>query len=369
MKDENIIAPLNTNSNADIIKLIKEFWDERKFIIKITLLFAAFGLIVAIFTKNQYTSSTTFVPSTQGKSISSNLGGLASLAGINLSGGGNSSEISPELYPEILKSVHYYRELLETSLSINGQDTPVSYKKYYKEIYSGGFLSYLKEYTIGLPSLIISLFKADNKSTESSLISNNLAITSVSVEDYSLIKQLENQIKLEVNTEEGFVTISATMPEANASAQLALRAQELLQEYALKFKTQKSKEQLSYIEARFLEQKKEFNSKKIELASFEDQNNSINTALGKTKLLQLQSEYQLAFNVYNELAKQLEAQRLQVKQDSPLFTVLNPVTVPVLRSGPRRSLILISYILIGLIFSIAFIKLKQVYFVLKKNWF
>ena len=194
-------------------------------------------------------------------------------------------------------------------------------------------------------------------------------IVSVSGEDYSLIKQLESQIKLDVNIEEGFVTISATMPEPTASAQLTLRAQELLQEYALRFKTQKSKEQLRYIKARFLEKQKEFNSIKIEFASFQDQNNSINTALGKTKLKELQSEYDIKFSVYNELAKQLEAQRLQVKKDSPLFTVLNPVTVPLLKSAPKRSLILVTHILLGLIISLGFIKSKQIYYVLKKDWF
>lgn len=370
MKEENTNTSLIKEDNVEIIKLIKEFWEERRFIIKITMFFTFIGLIVAVFTKNQYRSSTTFVPAAQGKSINSSIGGLASLAGINLSDGGSSSEISPKLYPEILKSVLYYKELLKTPLSIDGQNKLVSYKTYYKEIYNEGFLSNLKKYTIGLPSLIISSFKADKSEViENSTISNNLSITFVSLEDYSLIKQLENQIKLEVNTEEGFVTISATMPEATASAQLALRAQELLQKYALMYKTDKSKEQLRYLEERFLEKEKEFNSIKIEFAKFQDQNYSINTALGKTKLMQLQSEYDLVFSVYTELAKQLETQRLKVKQDSPLFTVLNPVTVPLLRSAPRRSLILITFILLGLILSVGFIKLKHVFYILKKSWF
>ncbi len=52
-----------------------------------------------------------------------------------------------------------------------------------------------------------------------------------------------------MNEDDGYVTISANMPEALASAEMALRVQELLQQYVIDFKIQKSKEQLEFIKS------------------------------------------------------------------------------------------------------------------------
>lgn len=354
--EESIKEVRSENKEIDIKAIITEFWQERRLIFKITLFFTFLGLFIAVFSKNQYTSTTTFVPITQGKSMNSSLGGLASLAGINLGGSSSSSEVSPELYPEIVGSLPFQKELLNTPLSIKGQDSLVSYKFYYENIHSPGVLGYLKKYTIGLISELRSLLSSTDKQI---IRPNNFgknSIISVTKEDNILIKKLIDQINLNVNKKEGFVSISVTMPEALASSQLTIRAQELLQETILKLKTQKSLEQLKFTEARFFEKKKEFNEKKIELASFKDQNSSINTALANTRLLQLQSDYDLIFTVYSELAKQVETQRLQVKQDTPLFTVLKPVSIPIDRSSPRNFFILSLSTFFGLLFSIGFIR-------------
>ena len=361
---ENIIQHQEEDS-IDIIALLKQLWVARKTILKITVIFLFLGLFVAVFSKKEYTASTTFVPANQGEGTKGNLGSLASLAGINLEGVTGGAEISPELYPQIVNSIPFQLELLETKLTIDGQEEPVSYEEYYTTIYSPGVLGYLKKYTLGLPGVVPSLFRAD---AEQEIVSQGNQILSLSQEDNDLIEQLAEQISLTVNDKEGFVTISVTLPEARASAQLTIKAQTLLQDYVLKFKTQKSIEELTYIEDRYLEKQQEFTKIKLEFARFQDQNNGINTALGKTRLLQLQSDYDLVFSVYTELAKQLETQRLQVKKDTPLFTVLKPVNIPVEKSAPKRFLILVVYLFLGLVISIGYVLVQPVFLNVKKDF-
>ena len=368
MTQEHKNTALNTEDSIDIIALLKDFWTARKTILKITLIFAFLGFFVAIFSKNEFTASTTFVPVNQGKSVSGSLGGLASLAGINLGGGTSGAEISPELYPQIVNSIPFQLELLNTPLTIEGQEQSISYKDYYENVYSPGLLSNIKKYTIGLPGVLLSLLKSDVKEIENNNVPQENQIIRISQEENGLIEQLESQVSLAVNAKEGFVSISVTFPEATASAELALKAQNLLQDYALKFKTQKSLEQLSYIEDRYTEKQQEFNKIKIALARFQDENSGINTALGKTKLLQLQSDYDLIFSVYSELAKQLETQRLQVKQDTPLFTVLKPVTTPIQKSGPKRAMILVIYSFLGFVLSLGVVLGKKYLADFKKEW-
>jgi hypothetical protein len=361
------ITPIEDDS-IDIVALLKDLWVARKIILKITLVFTFLGLFVAVFSKNEFTASTTFVPLAQGNKAEGSLGNLASLAGISIGGGVNSEEISPELYPQIVSSIPFQLELLNTPLTIVGQTAPVSYSEYYENIYSPGLLSNIKKYTIGLPRVLIAFVRSAPENREASTGVKESQLISISEEEYKLIELLEDQISLAVNDKEGFISISVTLPEAIASAQVALKAQQLLQDYALEFKTQKSIDQLHYIEERYAEKQKAFNTIQIALARFQDQNTGINTALGRTKLLQLQSDYDLAFTVYSELAKQLETQLLQVKKDTPLFTVLKPVTIPNEKSAPKKALILGVYLFLGFVLSVGFVFGRKYWAGFKKEW-
>jgi uncharacterized protein involved in exopolysaccharide biosynthesis len=305
------------------------------------------GLFLAIFSQREYTASTTIVPSLKGKSSVGNIGGLAAMAGINLDGSDNESTISPSLYPQIIYSISFQKELLLTPLTFEGQDSSITYKDYYTNYYSPGLIEILKKYTIGLPGLILKKIKKK----ESNFISLNELEESnfheITDEESVLIKRLNKQLSLNINKKDGYVTISFSMPEAMLSAQMTQKAQKLLQQYIINFKLQKSLDQLEFIKGRYNEKKKEFNNAQEKLASFQDGNQSINSALSKMNLMRLQTDYDIAFNVYSELAKQMETQQIQVKKDTPIFTVLKEVVVPIEKSKPNRPLILGIWTLLG----------------------
>ena len=354
------------NDSIDLIALLKKLWAGKKTIIKTTLVFFVIGLFVAVFSKNQYTASTTFVPLVQSDTPGGKLGGLASLAGISLGGGVSNSEISPELYPEIVSSIPYQKELLATPLTIEGFSEKIPYASYYLHHYSPGVLGYLKKYTLGLPGQLIAAVKG--KPTTTSNQTSDSKIAQISQEEYDLIQQLQAQLSLTVNAKEGFISIAVLMDQPLAAAEMAQKAQETLQQYALDFKTQKSKEELRYIQERHQEKKADFERIQVQLARFQDQNRGINTSLRAVELLRLQSAYDLAFSVYAELSKQLETQNLQVKKDTPLFTVLKPVNIPNEKSQPKRALILVIYVFLGVVLSIGFLLVKDALKELKKQW-
>ena len=103
---------------------------------------------------------------------------------------------------------------------------------------------------------------------------------------------------------------------------------------------------------------RQFKEVQQKLAKYIDRNQQITKAQAKTKLEILQDEYELMYGVYKELAKQLEAQYIQVTEDTPVFTVLNPVTVPLERSKPERPKIFLIWTFLG-VFSGLFIVLKR----------
>ncbi len=72
----------------DLIALAKTLWEGRKNIIKITLIFMGIGLFVALTTPAEYTSTVVVKPtlSDSKSKLGGSLGGLVTMAGINLGG-------------------------------------------------------------------------------------------------------------------------------------------------------------------------------------------------------------------------------------------------------------------------------------------
>ena len=114
-------------------------------------------------------------------------------------------------------------------------------------------------------------------------------------------------------------------------------------------------------------QKKDFKEKQIRLASFQDSNRGLISSLPQTRLSQLQTDFNLAFNIYSELAKQLESQKIKVKEDTPVFTVIEPVSVPLDRSKPKRGIIIAVWSFLGIVIGVGLIFVKDFISNIKKD--
>ena len=72
-----------------------------------------------------------------------------------------------------------------------------------------------------------------------------------------------------------------------------------------------------------------FEEAQINLAKFRDSNQGILTASARTEEQRLDSEYSIAFNLYNTLTQQYEVAKLELQEETPLFKTLEPVQVPI----------------------------------------
>lgn len=354
---------------TDLFAFAKIVWNGRKRILKFILIFIGIGVFVAIFSQREYTASTIIVPATKGKSVGGSLGGLAAIAGINLGGMSTESGISPSLYPQIINSIPFQKELLKTPLTFEGLDSLITYEDYYTNYYTPGLLTLIKKYTIGLPGLFIKTIRGEPKIVAQSQVSGvSQEIQRVTIDENNLIKQLGSQISFSINEEDGYVSLSVSMPEALSAAEMTYKAQQLLQEYIINFKVQKSSEQLKFIKDRYVEKEKEFKNSQQKLASFQDENQFMNSYLAKINLMVLQTNNDLAFSIYSELAKKLETQQIQVKEDTPVFTIIKPVSLPIRKSKPNRPFILFVSAFIGLVTGLSVVFGKLFFKELKEKW-
>ena len=83
------------------------------------------------------------------------------------------------------------------------------------------------------------------------------------------------------------------------------------------------------------------------LDRFRDANMSFSSAVAKTQEEALTNEYNLAYSVYSELAKQMEQAKIAVNETTPILTIVEPVVVPIERSKPKRGLICVLFTFLG----------------------
>ncbi|WP_346857517.1 Wzz/FepE/Etk N-terminal domain-containing protein [uncultured Draconibacterium sp.] len=356
-----------SEDEIDLIALAKTIWKGRKLIIITVLIFMAIGVAVALLSPKEYSSSTTMVP--QLSNNSSKMGGLSSLAamaGFNLGDLNKSSgELSPYIYPQIVQSVPFQLELMNASYTFSAVDHPVSFYEYYTQHYTPGFLASLKKYTIGLPFVILSAIKGEDQTSGKTLETNDYIY--LTKEQEEVRKILANGVTLETNDKDGYVTLSVRSNEAKLSAQIAQKAQMLLQKYITTFKIEKASAQLKFIEERYADNKKEFEAAQAALADFRDKNKNVTSARARTQEERLQSDYQLAFDVYSQLAQQLEQARIQVKEDTPVFSIIKPVTVPLEDNGSGLMTLLI-WTFLGGVIAIGWIFGKEFLTSIKEKW-
>ena len=333
----------------DLIALVKRLWKKRIFIIYVTAAFMILGLLVALFSKKEYTAGTTFVPQTgQSGGISSSMPSLASLAGINLGQMGSGEALSPAVYPQLLSNVGYVKDLMYTPIKFEEWPEKVTLFDYFtnEEYNKPTFFGTVMKYTLGLPGVIMNAVRGESDGLDS-LVSAESGLNTLTEDEFACMKVLTELVSITINDKDGYVELSARMPEAVAAAEVATAAFNLLEKYVTEYKIAKAKSTLDFVNERFDEAKADFEKKQLAYAQFRDANRGITAATAQIAEDRLRQEYDLSNTIYTELARQRVQVELQVKEDTPVLSVIKPIVVPVERSKPKRAIILIAFTFLG----------------------
>ena len=342
--DENMNynQPYEEEEGIDIMALVRQLWDGRKTIIIWTCVFILLGLVAALTMKRTYSVSTVMVPQMNSKSNSS-LSSLAALAGVDMGMDLSAKDLSPLVYPQIVNSIPFRRELLYTPLHFAKADSAVSMYTYFKEIAKPSPMAYVKKYTIGLPFLLLNALKKEKPemvlpSSGSDDSPKPLLLTK---DEVKLLTVVAESVSLNVDKKEGLITLNVNGVEPIQTAELALKAQQLLQEEITRFRTEKAQRDLDYIQDRYNETKKEAESLQAALASVSDRSQDVIGSRNRIQRERIQQKYTLANAIYTDMAKQLEQAKMQVKRDTPVLTVIQPVTVPSKPSNSRAKTLIV----------------------------
>lgn len=347
------------SDEIDLKEIFVNIWRKRRFILVCTGLFLLLGFFIAFTSPVSYTANCTLVPQT-GEKGGGNLGGLASMMGLNLGSSMIDETLSPRVYPQIINSVPFCKEIMRTPIVVNkSNDTPISLYEYYtdKRYRPTNVMNSIKKYTIGLPGLLISSLKPSIAPTVYADTVTGKVIT-LSREERKVIASIKQNIQFESNPKDGYIKLGYSFSEPQPTAVIAENMYATLEKYVTNYKTQKQLDNLAFVEEGYENARKDFMKKQANLAAFQDANRDLASAMARTTERRLNSEYDVAYTVYNELAKQLEQAKISVNESTPVLTVIDPVVVPHEKSAPKRSIILIGFLFLGVVVSFGWVLVK-----------
>lgn len=336
-QNPDVQEPENDEITIDWMDILRRIIAIRKTLYKAAGVGVVLGIIIALSIPKQYTVTVTLSPEMGGDKAS---GGLASLASSFLGGGATSSSndaLNVTLAPDIVASTPFVLELFNTRVqTLDGKldTTLVAYLDKQKSPWWG--------YIIKAPSMAIGAIKAlFTEKPDSATTLNPFQLTE---KEAAKVKGLRQSILAEVDKKTAMTTISVTLQDPKVTAIVADSVVGKLQQYIIDYRIKKAKEDCAYLEELYKERQQEYYDAQSKYAHYFDTNRNIALQSVRAEQERLQNDMNLAYQVYSQVAQQLQVARAKIQEEKPVFAVVEPATVPLLPSGTNRKVILLGII-------------------------
>ncbi len=354
--------PIIQNDEIDLIQLFKTIWAGRKIIYLSVALFFILGIIVAVTSPVKYKASATLLPSSD--KTSGGLGGLSSLAGlagINLGGLTDASGIDPALYPQIVESTPFKKELIRQKFDFEGFNEPITFLEFANIKQPESVVSFILKYTIKLPFTIKEALTS-NSTTNVLDKKYSVEVVDFTDEERNALQRVSKIVKITVDSKGGLVTVEAELSQARLTAEVTAKVVEMLQRYVIDFKTKQVRDKLAFVEKSYEEKRSDFEKAQKALLNYRDQNRNVVSERINIDYQRLSDAYDLSSSVYKGVAQQYEQVKLQVKEETPVFSVIEPVQMPTGTSAPNRMIVILTSMFLGAFFGILAV------FFFQKSW-
>lgn len=320
------------------------------------------GILIALGTPKQYTVSITLSPE-MGSSKSGS--GLASMAASFL--GGSIGSDSPDalnatLTPDIVTSTPFLMELFDARVVSQDKQIDTTFTAYLDEQKSSWMGYVLKAPGMAI-SGIKSLFSEKKEKTETI----QEGTIELNEEDAAKLEGLRQQIMADVDKKTAITTLSVTLQDPKVTATIADSVVSKLQQYITAYRTRKAKEDCQYLEKLYKERQQEYYDAQQRYARYVDANSNVVFQSTMAERERLQNDMNLAYQVYSQVAQQLQVARAKVQEEKPVFAVVEPAVVPLNPSGTSRKVIVLGFLFLAVAFTGAWELLGKKYWQLLKE--
>lgn len=340
------------SQEIDLLELAKSIWLEKTKIIKWGCIGLATGIVIAFSIPNQYRSVVRIASESNNSGLSmGSMGGLAAMAGIDLGGKGGSEGISEKVYPEIVKSTPFLLEFANMKVDNDGEI--ISFYEYVTKEQKSPWWSYVISAPIKAIGWVRSIGADDKKDDQA------LNIFKPSQTQNAYIGFLNQHISIVTDKKSNIIDINVTMQDPIIAAVVADSVMTKLQRYMTEYRTSKTRADLAMNEKMLAEAKQKYYDAEAAYAAAQDRNQNMISKSAQVKLERLTNEKSLAFTIYQQLATQVELNRVKLQENTPIATIIEPASVPIRAESPNKKIIAIAFAFLGCFAAIGIVVVKQ----------
>lgn len=333
----DVQEPKNDDIEIDWMDILRRIIAIRKTLYKAAGVGVVLGIIIALSIPKQYTVTVTLSPEMGGDAKG---GGLASLASSFLGGGATNSSpdaLNATLAPDIVASTPFVLELFNTHVqTLDGEldTTLVAYLDEQKTPWWG----YIK----AAPSLAIEAIKSlFTEKVDTVSVLNPFQLTE---QEYQKVENLRKVITANVDKKTAMTTVTVTLQDPKVTAIVADSVVTKLQQYIIDYRIKKAKEDCAYLEELYKERQQEYYQAQSKYAHYFDTNRNIAFQSVRAEQERLQNDMNLAYQVYSQVAQQLQVARAKIQEEKPVFAIVEPASIPLEPSSTSRKIILVGVI-------------------------
>ncbi|MCQ2059675.1 MAG: Wzz/FepE/Etk N-terminal domain-containing protein [Bacteroidaceae bacterium] len=323
---------------VDIVYLVKLLWSKKVRIFKNVVIAGVVAIIVAFSIPKDYTSQVIMAPETSSNmNISGSLMSIASMAGFDMGSMSSNDALYPELYPQMVSSTPFLCDLISLQVTTKDSTLTTSLYDYLKNHKRYPWWSYILQ---APGKLLKKIFK---KEVDNVIPTKDTPGMFLTRSQQMSLKSLDKLIDVSVDKGNNVISLSVTMQDPYIAAYVAECTANNLQDYIRQYRTAKAITDLQYAQSMYDEAKENYINAQNNYASYMDSHKNLVRMQTQIEAKRLESESSFAFNVYTQMAGQLELAKAKVQESTPVCVVMQPAVAPYKASHPKKMVMGVVY--------------------------
>lgn len=331
--DKEDLAPgrikFKNEAEKELVKALSSIIRIRKTLYRAVGIGIILGIIIALSIPCQYTVKVTLSPEMGSAQKSNGLAGIAaSFLGNGTTMGDGVEALNASLSSYIVSSTPFLMELLSMNISTDKENNGISLKNYLD-----GQSSPWWNYVIGFPGIVTNGVKTLFRNEEEQTSIEPKGTIELTEEENRKINFLRKNIVADIDKKTAITSVFVTLQDAKVTAVVADSVVSKLQEYIISYRICKAIEDCSYLEKLFIERQQEYYAAQRKYADYVDTHDNLILQSVRTEQERLQNDMNLAYQVYSQVANQLQVSRAKVQEEKPVFAIVEPAVTPLQPSG------------------------------------
>lgn len=360
MSEDKKESPTKTNSDSlDLKKYIKQLWPLRKKLFKIGALIFLLSVVIVAFMPKQYTVTVTLAPEAgqNGEGMLSGVASMLGMGGFNV--GEDADALTAQLYPNIVGSTPFLVDMLDTRVKTANGKMDTTLQAYIISQFT--FVQKVKSLPYRAKKAITDMFK------DPIVLAQGGESRYLTEEKSGLVSILRECFEVAVDKKTSVSTIMVTFNDQMVTAMVADTLVQKLQEKITEYRVAKAVDDCKYWEEIYEESKEDYFTKQNEYAKYVDTNKNLVLQSVIAEQERLENEALLAYQIYSNVATQLQMARAKVQEAKPAFVVVQPATFPYEASGTSKTTRVLIYTFLGMAAVIAWYLFGKEYWAVCKS--